>query len=118
MEINVEICNRTIKCSSGESSLLIHRRKSLNNFYFNKEQKQDNRDKFIFVAFKEDATSSHQRMPLLPVGEGLLYERGGYTFTVQDLHSTQEVADTRIPLPLTVPNAARSGDSTLIVVPW
>ena len=44
------------------------------------------------------------------------YERGGYTFTVQDLHSTQEVADTRIPLPL--PNAARSGDSRLIVVPW
>ena len=27
MEINLEICNRTIKCSSGESSLLIHRKR-------------------------------------------------------------------------------------------
>ena len=67
MGINLEICNRTVKCSSGESSLLIHRRESLKNFYFNKEQKQDKGDKFVFVAFKEDATSSHQRMPL-PLG--------------------------------------------------
>ena len=50
-----------------------------------------------------------------PGGGGLPYERGGFTFTVQDLHSIQEDADTRIPLPL--PNAARSGYSTLIVVP-
>ena len=42
------------------------------------------------------------------------HERG-YAFTVQDLHSRQEEADIRIPLPL--PNAARSGYSTLIVVP-
>ena len=27
MEIHLEICNRTIKCSSGESSLLIHRKR-------------------------------------------------------------------------------------------
>ena len=51
---------------------------------------------------------------LYPPGE-LPYKRGGYTSTVQDLHSTQEEADTRILLPL--PNAARSGYSTLIVVP-
>ena len=38
-----------------------------------------------------------------------------YTFIVQDLHSTQEEADVRITVPL--PNAARSGYSTLIVVP-
>ena len=50
MEINLEICNRTIKCSSGESSLLIHRKESLNSFYFTKEQKQDKRDNFVFEA--------------------------------------------------------------------
>ena len=50
MEINLEICNRTIKCSSGESSLLIHRKKNLNSFYFTKEQKQDKRDKLVFLA--------------------------------------------------------------------
>ena len=50
MEINLEICKRTIKRSSGESSLLIHRKESLNNFYFTKEQKQDKRDNFVFVA--------------------------------------------------------------------
>ena len=38
MEINLEICNRAIKRSSRESSLLIHRKESLDNFYFTKEQ--------------------------------------------------------------------------------
>ena len=50
MEINLETYNRAIKCSSRESSLLIHRKESLNNFYFAKEQKQDKRDNFFFVA--------------------------------------------------------------------
>ena len=50
MEINLEICNRSIKCSSGESFLLIHRKESLNNFYFTKEQKPDKRDNFVFTA--------------------------------------------------------------------
>ena len=50
MEINSEICNPTIKCSSGKRSLLIHRKESLNNFYFAKEQKQDKRDNFVFYS--------------------------------------------------------------------
>ena len=50
IEINLEICNPTIKCSSGKSSLLIHRKESLKSFYFTKEQKQDKRYNFVFIA--------------------------------------------------------------------
>ena len=75
MEINLEICNRTIKCSSAESSLLIHRKECLNNFYFTKEQKQDKRDNFVFVASVlvavswtrlDCCTSDLQRTKILP----------------------------------------------------
>ena len=75
MEINLEICNRTIKDSSGESLLLIHRKESLNNFYFTKEQKQDKRDNFFFVASVlvavswrglDCCTSNLQRTRILP----------------------------------------------------
>ena len=50
IEINLEICNPTIKCSSGKSSLLIHRKESLKSFYFTREQKQDKRYNFVFIA--------------------------------------------------------------------
>ena len=72
MGINLEICNRTIKDSSGESFLLIHRKESLNN---TKEQKQDKRDNFFFVASVPVAvswtgldccTSNLQRTRILP----------------------------------------------------
>ena len=83
MEINLEICNRTIKCSSGESSLLIHRKESLNNFYFTKEQKQDKRDNFVFVASVlvavswtglDCCTSNLQRTRILPGNVSTLAE--------------------------------------------
>ena len=75
MEINSEICNPTIKCSSGKRSLLIHRKESLNNFYFAKEQKQDKRDNFVFIACVlvavswtglDCCTSNLQRTGILP----------------------------------------------------
>ena len=75
MEIDLEICNRTIKCSSGESSLLIHRKESLYNFYFTKEQKQDKRGNFVFVTSVlfavswtglDCCTSNLQRTGILP----------------------------------------------------
>ena len=83
MEINLEICNRTIKCSSGESSLLIHRKESLNNFYFTKEQKQGKRDNFVFVASVlvavswtglDCCTSNLQRTRILPGNVSTLAE--------------------------------------------
>ena len=56
MEINLEIFNRTIKCSSGESSLLIYEKESLNDFFDQrvKTRQVKLRDNVVCVACKEE----------------------------------------------------------------
>ena len=83
IEINLEICNPTIKCSSGKSSLLIFGKESLNSFYFTKEQKQDKRYNFVFIACVlvavswtglDCCTSNLQRTRILPGNVSTLAE--------------------------------------------
>ena len=72
MEIDLEICNRTIKSSSGKTYHLIHIKESLHN---TKEQKQEKRDNFVFEASVlvavswtglDCCTSNLQRTKILP----------------------------------------------------